>query len=116
MTLVTFLFAVLYSSSWIETTADNEMPRLSIEWYKFNCIGGGNALLSTGLRLNCTSDSTDETGTYDQTYSNNFCVINKILWQYYIGVCPRNIVNVDILFEQLQHGRGSFHSFRVNKY
>ncbi len=75
----------------------SQLPRLSIQWYEFSCIGGDNAF--TGLWLSYTSNSTDETGTDDQTYScrawvnYNFPVPEL---QYYEGAGPRNITSVSL--------------------
>ncbi len=99
MSLVTFLFTLLFSSCWVETTADNKPLTLSIQWYEFSCIGGDNALLSTGLWLSYTSIFTDETGTGDQTYSCRVWVnYNSSLpeLQYYEGAGPRNITSVSL--------------------
>ncbi len=100
-----------------ETTADNQPPRLSIQWFDFSCIGGDNALLSTGQWLSYTSNSTDETGTVDQTYSCRIWVnYNSSLpeLQYYEGAGPRNITSVSLIFVQPEHGGGSCHCFNIS--
>ncbi len=102
-----------------EISGDNKQPpKLCIQWYEFSCIGGDNALLSTGLWLNYTSNSTDETGTVDQTYSCRVWVnYNSSLpeLQYYEGADPRNITSVSFIFEQPEHGGGSCHCFNVTQ-
>ncbi len=93
------------------------LPTLSIQWYEFSCIGGDNALLSTGLWLSYTSNSTDETGTDDQTYSCRVWVnYNSPVpeLQYYEGAGPRNITSLSFTFEQPEHGGGSCHCFNVS--
>ncbi len=118
MTLVVILLAILFSSCWIETTADNQPPRLSIQWFEFSCIGGDRALSSTGLWLSYTSNSTDETGADDQTYSCRVWVnYNSSLpkLQYYEGNVSRNITSVSFIFEQPEHGGGSCHCFNISE-
>ncbi len=117
MTLVIFLLTMSHLSSWIETTSFNQPPTLSIQWYEFSCIGGDNALLSTGLWLSYTSNSTDETGTDDQIYSCHVWVnYNSSLpeLQYYERAGPRNITSVSFIFEQPEHGGGSCHCFNIS--
>ncbi len=118
MTWVIFLFAIMiHFSTWIETTSFNQPPTLSIQWYEFSCIGGDNALLSSGLWLSYTSNSTDETGTDDQTYSchvwvNYYSSLPEL--QYYEGNDSRNITSLSFIFEQPEHGGGSCHCFNVS--
>ena len=112
-----FLLTMLHLSSWTETTSFNQPPTLSIQWYEFSCFGGDNALSSTGLWLSYTSNSTDETGTDDQTYSCRVWVnYNSSLpeLQYYEGAGPRNITSVSFIFEQPEHGGGSCHCFNIS--
>ncbi len=83
----------------------------------FLYIGGDRALLSTGIWLSYTSNSTDETGTYDQTYSCRvWANYNSPLpeLQYYEGAGTRNITSVSFIFEQPEHGGGSCHCFNVS--
>ena len=117
MTLVIFLLTMLHLSSWTETKSFNQPPTLTIQWYEFSCIGGDNALLRTGLWLSYTSNSTDETGTDDQTHSCHVWVnYNSSLpeLQYYEGAGPRNITSVSFIFEQPEHGGGSCHCFNIS--
>ncbi len=96
---------------------DSRLPTLNIQWYEFSCIGGDNALLSTGLWLSYTSNSTDETGTGDQTHSCRVWVnYNSSLpeLQYYEGAGSRNITSVSFIFEQPEHGGGSCHCFNIS--
>ncbi len=91
-------------------------PELDIRWYEFSCIGGDNALLSTGLWLSYTSNSTDENGADEQTYSCRLWVnYNSTMpeLQYYEGIGRRIITKVNLIFEQPEHGGGSCHCFNI---
>ena len=91
-------------------------PALCIQWYEFACIGGDLALLSTGLWLSYTSNSTALTGADEQTYSCSVWVdYNSPLpeLQYYEGSDSRNVTSVSYKFEQPEHGGGSCHCFNV---
>ncbi len=96
---------------------ESNRPMLNIEWYEFSCIGGDRALLSTGLWLSYTSNSTDSNGADDRTYSCRVWVnYNSSLpeLQYYEGAGPRNITSVSFNFEQPEHGGGSCHCFNIS--
>ncbi len=106
-------FLVLYGT----VGGESNRPMLNIEWYQFSCIGGDRALLSTGLWLSYTSNSTDETVTEDQTHSCRVWVnYNSPLpeLQYYEGAASRNITSVSFNFEQPEHGGGSCHCFNIS--
>ncbi len=106
-------FVVLYGT----LGGESNLPSVDNQWYQFSCIGGDRALLSTGLWLNYTSNSTDETGTDNQTYScrvwaNYISSLPEL--QYYEGAGPRNITSLSFTFEQPEHGGGSCHCFNVS--
>ena len=108
---------LLYLFSLTKTSASNGLPpTLSIQWYQFSCIGEERALLTTGIWLKYTSNSTDETATNEQSYSCSVWVdYNSPLpgLQYYEGNNARNVTSVSYMFEQPEHGGGSCHCFNI---
>jgi len=92
-------------------------PNLRLEWTNEICPGEDRGLLSTGLSLSYTSNSTDESGDDMQSYSCSIWVdfnYNLTDLTYYEGTRPRNISSMTFEFEQPEHGGGKCHCFVLN--
>ena len=114
---VTFFAALCFFLTGTLRT-ESPQPTLGIQWYDFSCIGEDRALLTTGLWLNYTSNSTDETGADEQSYSSGVWVDYKSplpKLQYYVGNSSRIITSVTYIIDQPEHGGGSCHCFNITQ-
>ncbi len=105
--LTLFVF-ILYLGVFALASSDS-LPNLCLDWYNQQCVGGHAALLTNGLWLNYSSNSTDYEGEEEQSYS---CLVwidfnsSVPVLEYYEGNDPRNITGVKYVVEQPEHGGG----------
>ena len=92
-------------------------PNLCFQWNNQDCLGGDNALLSTGLWMNYTSNFSDETGGRMLSYACQIWVYfnsTQPALDYCEGPGPRNITNVKYYLEQPEHGGGGCHCVNIS--
>ena len=113
--VINIVLLALSSSPWVAKSS-NVFPDMCLEWYNIGCLGGDTALLTTGIWLRYTSNSTD-LGEDEQSYSCRLWVnFNDSVpaLEYYTGMNSRNITSVDYIIEQPEHGGGGCHCVNIS--